>query len=236
MADRGAGAGSEAVEIFQTSDGGSTWLSVFHNDPTQPGTSDSLPLGGIKNGMTFLDASTGWVTGSIPQDGTVYLYVTQDGGISWSLQDLILPAGFAAYQYMPFPPVFFGMEGFLPLVIYLPNSTGFTFYRTNDGGLTWEGDPADATKVITPGRPAFADAMHAWSWDGGVILYSSKDSAQTWQGSPTTLDLTGLLAQLEFVPSPSGGFTGWALSGVDDTGRSQLYRTTDGINWTTLIP
>ena len=29
-------------------------------------------LGGIKNGMTFLDTSTGWVTGSIPVAGDVY--------------------------------------------------------------------------------------------------------------------------------------------------------------------
>ena len=44
LADRGAGAGSEAVELFQTSDGGATWASVFHDDPGQPGSSDSLPL------------------------------------------------------------------------------------------------------------------------------------------------------------------------------------------------
>ena len=236
LADRGAGAGSEAVEIFQTSDGGATWVSVFHNDPTQPGASDSLPLGGIKNGMTFLDARTGWVTGSIPQDGTVYLYITQDGGLSWSQQDLALPAGFAAYQYLPHPPVFFGKDGFLPLVIYLPDSTGFTFFHTNDGGLTWNGDPADVNRLIKPGNPAFADALHAWSWDGVTILYSSQDGAQTWQELTPSLDLSGRLAQLEFVPAPAGRFTGWALTNVDDSGKSQLYRTSDGINWTSLIP
>jgi photosystem II stability/assembly factor-like uncharacterized protein len=224
------------VEIYQTSDGGATWLSVFHNNPTQPGASASLPLGGIKNGMTFLDTRAGWVTGSIPQDGIVYLYTTQDGGISWSRQDLPLPAGFAANQYLPHAPVFFGKDGFLPLVVYMPDSTGFTFYHTNDGGQTWKGDPADISKVIKPGLPAFADAMHAWSWDGGAILYSSQDGAQTWESSTTSLDLGGRLAQLEFVPAPEHRFTGWALTGVDDSGQSQLYRTTDGRFWISLIP
>ena len=45
LAGRGAGAGSEAVELFQTSDGGASWTSVFHDDPGQAGSSDSLPLG-----------------------------------------------------------------------------------------------------------------------------------------------------------------------------------------------
>ena len=52
------------MELFQTSDGGATWLSVYNNDPTRPDSSNSLPLSGIKNGMTFLDANTGWVTGT----------------------------------------------------------------------------------------------------------------------------------------------------------------------------
>jgi hypothetical protein len=42
---------------------------------------------------------------------------------------------------------------------------------------------------------------------------------------------------MEFVPGTAGGFTGWALTIVDDTGHSQLYKTTDnGITWTPLIP
>jgi photosystem II stability/assembly factor-like uncharacterized protein len=236
LADRGAGAGSEAVEIFQTSDGGASWVSVFHNDPTRPDASESLPLAGIKNGMTFRDADTGWVPGSIPVDGEIYLYKTLDGGISWLQQELPLPPGYAAYQYTPQAPVFFGDYGLLPLMIHLPERTNFTIYSTQDGGLTWSGDPLGAGQVIQPGVPAFADALHAWSWDGGSNLYMSNDGARTWQAIPVPLDLNGRLAQLEFVPSAAGGFTGWALTQVDDAGHSQLYRTRDGSTWTALIP
>jgi photosystem II stability/assembly factor-like uncharacterized protein len=236
LVDRGARAGSEAVELFQTSDGGVTWVSVFHNDPSQPGSSDSLPLSGIKNGMTFLDANTGWVTGYIPVDGNVYLYLTHDGGISWSQQSVPLPAGYAAYQYMPRAPVFFGNDGYLPLIVYMPGTTNFTFYITHDGGLTWSGDLADPSKVIKPGLPALADALHIWSWNGGTHLDFTTDGAQTWEDTIATLDLSGRLSQLEFVPGPTGHFIGWALTRVDDAGYSQLYRTTGDYNWMLLIP
>jgi photosystem II stability/assembly factor-like uncharacterized protein len=236
LADRGARDGSEAVELFQTTDGGATWVSVFHNDPSQAGSSDSLPLGGIKNGMTFLTASTGWVTGSIPQAGEVYFYGTRDGGVTWSQESVPLPAGYAADQYMPKAPVFFEEDGFLPLMIYKPGITDFTFYTTQDGGLTWNGGPADASRVIKSGLTAFADALHGWSWDGGASLYWTLDGAQTWEKNPASLDLSGRLSQVEFVPGPAGHFTGWALTHVEESGLSQLFRTTDGSTWAPIIP
>ena len=236
LATREARDGSEAVELFQTADGGVTWASVFHNDSSQPGASDSPPLEGIKNGMTFLDANTGWVTGSIPENGKVYLYVTHDGGVSWSQQSLPLPAGYADYRYLPQAPVFFGKDGFLPLIIYLPDQTDLTFYSTHDGGLSWSGDPTDVHKVIKPGLSAFGDPLHIWSWDGATTLYATSDGAQMWEGVPASMDLNGRLSQLEFVPDSTGHFTGWALTRVDEDGHSQLYRTSDGSTWTRLIP
>jgi photosystem II stability/assembly factor-like uncharacterized protein len=235
LAEREAAAGSEAVELFQTSDGGATWTSVFHDDPSQPGSSDSLPLAGIKNGMTFLDANTGWVTGSIPAAGEVYLYVTHDGGVTWSKQELPLPAGYDAYQYLPQAPVFFGKDGFLPLRVEMPDRVDLTLFVTQDGGLTWSGNPGDANQVIKPGLTAFADTQHAWSWDGGPQLYFTTDGAVTWQTASTSLNISGRLSRLEFVAASAGQFTGWALTRTDEAGHSQLYRTRDGINWTSLL-
>jgi photosystem II stability/assembly factor-like uncharacterized protein len=237
LADLGAAAGSQAVELFQTSDGGATWLSVFNDHPTRPDASNSLPFSGIKNGMTFLDLNTGWVTGTIPVGGEVYLFITHDGGIDWAMQNIPLPAGFESYQYMPQAPVFFGNDGFLPLTIYLSNTTSSIFYVTHDGGISWNGEPTDAARLIPPGQFAFSDNLHGWSWDGGPDLYFTADGAQTWSKIPTKLDLADRLAQLVFVPGTSGQFIGWALTGPDDAGHSQLYKTTDnGSTWTTLIP
>jgi photosystem II stability/assembly factor-like uncharacterized protein len=237
LADRGAGAGSQSVELFQTSDGGATWLSVFNDDPTRPDSSGSLPLSGIKNGMTFMDANTGWVTGTRPVDGEVYLFVTRDGGISWEQQGIPLPAGYDTYMYMPQAPVFFGNDGFLPLTIYLSDTTELTFYTTHDGGTTWTGDPTNANRVIVPGMYSFADALHGWSWNGGTAQFFTSDGGQTWSGMPASLDLSGRLSQIVFVPGSNGQFTGWALTGLDDAGHSQLYKTTDsGGTWNLLFP
>jgi photosystem II stability/assembly factor-like uncharacterized protein len=237
LADRGAGMGSNSVEMYQSSDGGENWISVFNNDPTRPDSSGSLPLGGIKNGMTFLDANTGWVTGTRPVDGEIYLFVTHDGGATWSQQFIPLPMGYESYQYVPQAPVIFGNDGFLPLIIVLPGMTDFTFYTTQDGGTTWTGDPSNATRVISPGRIAFIDSQHGWSWDGGAIFYTTSDGGQIWGGSSTSLDLSGQLSKIEFVAGTTGGYTGWALTGVDGAGHSQLYQTTDnGNTWITLVP
>jgi photosystem II stability/assembly factor-like uncharacterized protein len=185
-----------------------------------------------------LDANTGWVTGSRPMGGDVYLFVTHDGGVSWTQQPIPLPAGYETNWYTPSAPVFFGQDGFLPLIISFPaGNIEQTFYVTHDGGATWSGDPTNANKVVVPGRYAFADALHAWAWDGGGNLYFTTDGAQTWGGMAASLDLSGRLSELDFVPSTTEWFTGWALTSVDDSGHSQLYRTADnGATWTSLIP
>src|SRR5205807_1592793 len=63
--ENAAGVPAEAVSVFQTTDGGKTWQSVsaaLFSDVTPPG---HLPYGGQKSGISFLNASTGWVTGTV---------------------------------------------------------------------------------------------------------------------------------------------------------------------------
>lgn len=241
LAYRQADNGSQAVELFQTSDGGATWTSVFHNDPTQPGSSDSLPLSGIKNGLTFVDASTGWVTGYWPTGGEVYLFVTHDGGASWTQQAIPLTPGYEGNVYETQAPIFFGADGFLPVSVHMPGGvTNRTFYITHDGGATWNGDPENANWSLPTltgrGEYSFADATTGVDWDGGDnfrYIYEWQNGMPAWGGLRTSLDLRDRLAELDFV----SGSTGWALTTVDDAGRSQLYRTDDGGgNWTALIP
>jgi photosystem II stability/assembly factor-like uncharacterized protein len=235
LADRGAAAGSQAVELFQSSDGGLSWVSVYHNDPARAGTGNSLPLGGTKTGMTFRDAATGWVTGSRPMDGDVYLFLTRDGGSSWSQQSLPLPAGYETSQFVTSPPIFFHLAGILPVRIYPPDRpVELTFFWTTDGGETWNGDPRQAAAAIdSSALYSFVDAVRGFAWDGGARLFVSQDGALTWEPDPTSLDLYGRLVQVQFVPPA----TGWALTLVDETGHSALYQTTDGgLHWTALFP
>ena len=237
MAGRGVGLGSNAVEMFQTSDGGATWHSVFNDDPSRSDSTDSLPFSGIKNGMIFLDAGTGWVTGTRPMAGDIYLFATRDGGATWVQLTIPLPAGYDSYQYYPQAPIFIKNDGFLPLMIYLQDTTELTFFISHDGGNTWNGNPLVVGRMIPPGQVSFGDARRAWGWDGGSRIYFTTDGSQTWTALTSSLDLSGRLAQMEFVPGPSDQFTGWALSSVDESGHSQLFRTTDnGTTWTLVVP
>jgi photosystem II stability/assembly factor-like uncharacterized protein len=138
---------------------------------------------------------------------------------------------------MPQPPVFFGSDGFLPLGIFKNSSTDFTFFTSHDDGSGWGGDPTNTNMVIKQGPYSFADSLHGWSWDGGSTLYATSDGAQSWSTKTTNIDLSGRLTQLVFVPGTGGQYIGWALTGLDDAGHSQLYKTTDnGGTWDPLVP
>ena len=91
LADLGVGAGSNAVAVFQTKDGGATWTQTYTNDPNEKDAGNSLPLGGLKSDLLPLNMQTAWVGGVIYTTGTAYLYRTEDGGHTWIHVKLELP-------------------------------------------------------------------------------------------------------------------------------------------------
>lgn len=230
LAALGAGAGSEAVALFKTTDAGHTWTRVFINDPTVDGSNNSLPLGGQKGGFTFLDESRGWVGGSTPVDNYIYLYQTSDGGVTWSEVNLELPAGYESAQTNNAGPQFFSAtEGVLVVNLFLPvdPGTSMVVYRTTDGGVTWT-----AGQVIARGRPSdFRAFSEGVAWGGGPFQVTH-DAGQSWSAIQPDVDFSAMLTSFQFV-SPLIGFV---LTG-SETGEVTFYKTTDGgATWTVLIP
>jgi photosystem II stability/assembly factor-like uncharacterized protein len=222
------GMSHQSVAVFTTRDGGTTWSQVFTDDPNASGSSDTLPLLGDKNGITAVDASHAWVTGAEPVNDFVYIYITQDGGHSWTHQDVAIPGAYAGGQENTDPPIFIGsMDGVLPVGVFA--STNVTImYVSHDGGATWT-----ASTPVSFSRPySVVSASLFFVWDGSTTMHVSADAGATWKDVTTNLNVPDTLVSFQFVNAT----TGWALTG-DATPHYTFYKTTDGgATWTILIP
>ena len=207
----GAAAGSMGVSVWMTVNGGGDFNRVFFHEP---GFEYTLPFSGIKNGIAFRDPLNGWVGGSIPMDGVIWLYRTVDGGLSWFEQKVDLPAGYENYQTSTYAPLFFD-DGLATLPVQLSGEkSGYVFYRSSDDGETW-----DATLPVNlRGTYAIASHNEIIVWDGGDTIYSSGDGGETWSLHASDWQPLDLLRELDFVTINEG----WALT------EDSLYRTEDG--------
>jgi photosystem II stability/assembly factor-like uncharacterized protein len=231
LASLAAAAGSEAVEIYRSTDGGERWNGV--------GPVSGLPFGGDKSAIAFLSSSTGWLTGAILRKDTPYLYVTHDSGRTWGEQNMPLPPEVTPHwNGWPQPPKFFtARDGVLPIFYYLyagPNDdlrgTGMmvvAIYATHDGGTTW---PFALVKSVNVSvcLISFADMNHGWVMTGND-LHVTSDGGRRWTTMPPNPLLTDV-GLLDFI-SPQ---VGWAWRSPS------LYKTLDGgrtwtpVNYTIL--
>ena len=227
LVGRGAAAGSSAVDIYRTADGGVSWERVYSIDPQKAAEPGQLPFAGQKTGLAFRDNLHGWVGGEEPMDGYVWLFATQDGGSTWQHQDLALPPGYEQSMTSVDPPRFFSPQaGILPVRLFTQVSAR-VFYESRDGGATWvAGKPVD-----NAGLYDCVSMQDCWVWDG-VRMDVTQDGGETWKTVNPNLNLSQVIAQLDFV-SPTDG---WVTS-QDANGKGALYRTMDGgATWSSLVP
>ncbi|MBM3152009.1 MAG: hypothetical protein FJZ96_07385 [Chloroflexi bacterium] len=225
MSDLGAAAGSQAVALLKTTDGGATWSVVFAH---QGGIEQDLPFNGQKYGMSYSDASHAWIGGNIPMLGYTYFYASDDGGQTWEYQDLDLPDAYHDFYTGVNAPIFFSAtEGILPVDLY-GSSYARIFYHTTDGGQTW----IPGERIISLGLYSPISFETIFLWTGAEQLYITHDSGQTWQTIQTNLDISAMLVGMQFVDES----TGWALASPDGA-QTSLYKTTDGgATWSLLLP
>jgi photosystem II stability/assembly factor-like uncharacterized protein len=226
---RQTGGAAESVSVFRTTDGGKTWTRVadaLFADTTPPG---HLPYGGQKSGIRFLDASTGWVTGTVLVPSLVWLYITHDGGSSWYQQTLLKPPGIPPAQLTINSPTFFSTtDGILPVIFsdFTTDSRIATdIYVTHDGGQTWQN-----TALLPVGLSVFdfVDMQHGWASDGSV-LYMTSDGGNHWiKLSPN--ESFKNISLLDFVSSTIG----WAISSAKSMPSSLLKTIDGGRTWTVI--
>jgi photosystem II stability/assembly factor-like uncharacterized protein len=231
LADLGIGAGSNAVAVFQTTDGGATWEQTYTNDPNHANASDSLPLSGIKSGLVPLNMNTAWVSGVIYAPGETYLYRTDDSGRNWMQVVLSLPEGAQNSELgidagqMEFVSA---TDGFIAMRMS-GESTQTAFYITTDSGDTWTLMP---TIINGAGESEFLSAQETVIYDGEQF-YVTHDAARTWVTVAPDIVFDETFANMGFVNTMSG----WVITLDPTTNHRSLYRTSDGgATWFPVIP
>lgn len=227
QSDQSQDASAETIEVYRTEDSGKTWVQLqtasalaASTDAPPPG---HLPFGGQKSGIHFLNASTGWVTGTVIVDGLSWLYRTHDAGATWQQQLLPLPAGEPSAQLVLSYPLFFtARDGLLP-VTFLGH--GLCIYVTHDAGTTWQ---PTRLASFTPTTVTFADMHYGWMTDGSTLLVTT-DGGQQWRKQSTNSSFQHITI-LAFTSSTSG----WAVS-TQAGNASAILKTNDGGHtWTFL--
>jgi photosystem II stability/assembly factor-like uncharacterized protein len=228
LADLGVGAGSNAVAVYQTSDGGAAWNLKFVNDPNRAGAGDSIPLSGLKFGLTARDMQTAWVYGVVYAPGASYLFRTDNSGETWSQIELPLPPGGENAELGIEQLSFVSANDAYLLMRAVAETSTLAVYVSNDAGETWS-----LTPTLLPGG-GFADFLPA----GEVVLYNrdqfyvTRDAAQTWKNVQPDIAFGEIFAGMDFLDAS----TGYVIT-QDTTGRRSLYRTDNGgETWYPVIP
>jgi len=226
----GAAMNKQSVILYKTTDGGATWTKNYNNDPTVPGSSNTLPLGGHKDGMTFSNATTGWVGGDIPTTGFIYLYKTTDSGMTWSQQSLPMPAGYENALYVnTTAPKFFGANDAV-LPVWMTIGTGMRdlfIYSTHNGGTTWNVSP---TFVRQGNNTDFVTMNDGITWDWSGKFHITNNAGAGWSDVIPNINFGDDMPDMDFVSTS----TGWVIQNQVN-GSTPLYRTTDGgLTWTLL--
>lgn len=224
MADLGAGAGSMAVAIFQTEDSGATWTRNYTNDPTQPDAATTLPLGGLKNGITPMTLEQAWIGGIVYQPGRIYLYETTDGGRTWAPSPVKAPREYESAELQTPGPLFATPQvGYLPVHLSSQYGVLLAVYISRDGGTSWKLTPQ---YIPQGGTLDFVSPEVGFTWNGHSF-YMTEDAAQTWVAVTPDIDFTDSFAGMDFV-TPQVGFV---VSDQGPRGRHLYVSRDSGATW-----
>jgi photosystem II stability/assembly factor-like uncharacterized protein len=212
-------------KLMQTSDGGAHWTAL----PDLPAVAAQRPFF-TDTSVHFIDTHTGWYVGWNEQI-TQHLYVTHDGGQSWSEQHVPVPTSESAQsKYLAVPSFLSPTRGVLPITL----ADGRVMVDvSDDGGSTWKLDPVMSTVFPQNRRPAASIGMAAPTFvgNGVVALVVGPDLELNTGGGWKTITpagATGGIYDIQFANSR----VGWALivhqCQVVCSSQYELRKTTDG--------
>jgi photosystem II stability/assembly factor-like uncharacterized protein len=206
--------------VFATRDGGASWQQV--------GTTQSMLL---QYGRMFTASANGtlWAGAEATASGAgewQLLQVSRDGGINWQPVGLPGRSVLSNGDYLLAPPTVLGST----VVVAVVSLHRVVFYRSADGGQSWQASKRPLAFDLAYGGPAILDATH-WLVPSstGLAIWVTEDGGATWLEQATAgLPRLGPIAALSFAdaehgvarvslgdtPAPDGLFV------TDDGGRS----------------
>jgi len=229
MADLGSGAGSMAVAVFQTKDGGANWTRTYTNDVNTEGSSDSLPLNGIKQLFVPLNFDTAWIGGVVYETGAVYLYRSDDGGENWAKVNLDIPAEASKGELSVVDvKLISATQGVLAIHLATTGAPEILLFFTNDGGNSWT---LARERLAGIGKLEIPSAKEIVYYDGSQFQVS-RDAANSFESVTPDQSFGEFIIDMSFV----GAEIGWVVV-ANESDHYMLYKTTDsGATWSALIP
>jgi photosystem II stability/assembly factor-like uncharacterized protein len=197
VCQQGAATGGQPTYVlFHTLDGGQDWQA----------TSLQLQPGNSVNGLTFVDASHGWLAdeqGAATGHHFLTLYDTIDGGATWhEVAQTDRPNSLASGGLGAGPAFLNATTGWFGQGDYSTVPNQFALWVTQDGGTTWHQQalPPPNGQVFGPTAPPTCfDAQHcviileptAVTSSGAtsalqpyLLRYVSGDAGQIWAADP----------------------------------------------------
>ena len=211
-------------KLLHTTNAGTVW-NVVVAWPTDSVTFFIDP----PTSMSFINASTGWVIGSLsdslqnPIGGVIYK--TTDGGSSWSRT--YLPDCFEGVT-IQFINSDVGWAG------YLSFSNQVILMRTTDGGSSWS---VVTTLIGQVGIPDFINANIGWIWRDSIDtqfnfippfeILKTTDGGSSWNSQQIN-NLIAINGRSSFTDVNNGWVVGKLESGVTP----KIFHTTNGgVDW-----
>jgi photosystem II stability/assembly factor-like uncharacterized protein len=184
--------------VARTTNGGASWSFV-----PLPGAT------GSPRAISFVDALHGWAITSLTSAWPSQIYVTVDGGLTWTLQY----STSAVLSDITFVDALHGWA--------TGGGNGLAVLSTTDGGASWNTQQVPIAYVQAGQHVTFIDRLHGWV-ACGPLIQATADGGQTWW-----TERPGSMVQSVAFTDPDHG---WAatLTGDWTYGQGGILRTTTG--------
>ncbi len=219
---------STCIQVFtKTTDGGKTWI---------PGKYTGVPANSTISMIDAISSQKAWIAvyKKSNQLGVNGIFVTYDGGKSWSQQT---SAAFSNSK--SFPDIVYFWNAQKGVCIGDPINNYFEIYTTNNGGINWIQVPSENIPVSLSGEYGY---IHLYSVYGNTIWFGTNKGRvfkSTDQGYHWTVASTGMteISNLGFHNDSIGIATYRLYGHSGGIIAFQMTKSVDGgATWSTVNP